>query len=72
MTFVETRCLLTPCSHKRASGFCPTLSEQEFDPAAAMVLHAWNQKLEARVHVHSNAQGFNMPVICTPEELMGE
>ncbi len=57
MTFFETRCLLTPSSHQHASGFCPTLSEQGFDPAAAMVLHTCNQKLEARAHVHSVVPG---------------
>ncbi len=32
-------------------------SEQGFDPAAAMVLHTWNQKLEAHVHVHAVVPG---------------
>jgi len=31
--------------------------EQRFDPAAAMVLHTWNQKLDAHVHVHAVVPG---------------
>ncbi len=31
--------------------------EQGFDPAALMVLHTWNQKLEAHVHVHAVVPG---------------
>ena len=32
-------------------------TEQGFDPAAAMVLHTWNQKLDAHVHVHALVPG---------------
>lgn len=32
-------------------------SEQGFDPAALMVLHTWNQKLEAHAHVHAVVPG---------------
>ena len=32
-------------------------SEQQFEPAAAMVLHTWNQKLDAHVHVHALVPG---------------
>ena len=31
--------------------------EQQFEPAAAMVLHTWNQKLDAHVHVHALVPG---------------
>lgn len=31
--------------------------EQHFEAAAAMVLHTWNQKLEAHVHVHALVPG---------------
>jgi len=33
--------------------------------------HLANAQLIRRVSVICNAKGFNMPVICTPEELMG-
>lgn len=32
-------------------------SEQDYDPAALMVLHSWNQKLEAHWHVHALVPG---------------
>ncbi|MCA9183634.1 MAG: transposase [Planctomycetales bacterium] len=32
-------------------------AEQGFDPAALMVLHTWNQKSEAHVHVHAVVPG---------------
>jgi len=32
-------------------------AEQQFEPAAAMVLHTWNQKLDAHVHVHALVPG---------------
>lgn len=32
-------------------------AEQGFDPAALMVLHTWNQKLEAHAHVHAVVPG---------------
>lgn len=32
-------------------------TEQGFDPAALMVLHTWNQKLEAHAHVHAVVPG---------------
>ena len=32
-------------------------SEQGYDPAATMVLHTWNQKLEAHWHVHAIVPG---------------
>lgn len=32
-------------------------SEQDYDPAAIMVLHTWNQKLEAHWHVHAIVPG---------------
>ena len=31
--------------------------EQQFEAAAAMVLHTWNQKLDAHVHVHALVPG---------------
>ena len=31
--------------------------EQGFEPAAAMVLHTWNQKLDSHVHVHALVPG---------------
>ena len=31
--------------------------EQQFEPAAAMVLHTWNQHLESHVHVHAVVPG---------------
>ena len=34
--------------------------------------HLANAQLVRKVSVVCNAQGYNMPVICTPEELMGE
>jgi len=33
--------------------------------------HLANAQIIRRVSVICNAQGYNMPVICTPEELMG-
>ena len=32
-------------------------NEQQFEPAAAMVLHTWNQHLESHVHVHAVVPG---------------
>jgi len=32
-------------------------SEQGFDPAGLMVLHTWNQQLEAHAHVHAVVPG---------------
>ena len=34
--------------------------------------HLANAQIMRRVSVVCNAKGFSMPVICTPEELMGE
>jgi hypothetical protein len=34
--------------------------------------HLANAQIIRRVAVVCNQQGYNMPVICTPEELMGE
>ena len=31
--------------------------EQQFEAAAAMVLHTWNQKLDSHVHVHALVPG---------------
>ena len=33
------------------------VAEQHYDPAALMVLHTWNQKLEAHAHVHAVVAG---------------
>ncbi len=33
------------------------IAEQGYDPAALMVLHTWNQKLDAHVHVHAVVPG---------------
>lgn len=33
------------------------MAEQGYDPAALMVLHTWNQKLDAHVHVHAVVPG---------------
>jgi hypothetical protein len=33
------------------------IEEQHYDPAALMVLHTWNQKLEAHAHVHAVVPG---------------
>jgi hypothetical protein len=32
-------------------------TEQQFEPAAAMVLHTWNQHLDAHIHVHAMVPG---------------
>ena len=32
-------------------------TEQQFEPAAAMVLHTWNQHLDAHIHVHALVPG---------------
>ena len=34
--------------------------------------HLANAQIIRRISVICNRQGYNMPVICTPEELMGE
>jgi len=34
--------------------------------------HLANAQIMRRVSVVCNSEGFRMPVICTPEELMGE
>jgi hypothetical protein len=34
--------------------------------------HLANGQIIRRVAVECNQKGYNMPVICTPEELMGE
>lgn len=34
--------------------------------------HLANAQIMRRISVVCNAQGYNMPVICTPDELMGE
>ena len=33
------------------------VAEQHYDPAVLMVLHTWNQKLEAHAHVHAVVAG---------------
>lgn len=34
--------------------------------------HLANAQIMRRISVVCNKQGYNMPVICTPEELMGD
>ena len=41
--------------------------EQQFEAAAAMVLHTWNQQLEAHVHVHAFVPGGG-PSLKNPDE----
>lgn len=41
-------------------------TEQQFEAAAAMVLHTWNQKLDAHVHVHAVVSGGG-PSLVRPE-----
>ncbi|MCA9066988.1 MAG: transposase, partial [Planctomycetaceae bacterium] len=46
---------------------CVIENEQQFEPAAAMVLHTWNQHLESHVHVHAVVPAGG-PSLTNPEE----
>ncbi len=41
--------------------------EQQFEAAASMMLHTWNQKLESHVHVHAFVPGGG-PSLADPEK----